>query len=87
MWLAFVFAVLAPLFLTNLLWFNSIDRVGPSRASLYTNLQPFLGAVFALVLLHEPLTRYQVAGGLLIAVGIVLSRRREPVLVPSGESP
>src|SRR5439155_19663233 len=39
-WLAFVFAVLAPLFLTNLLWFNSIDRVGPSRASLYTNLQP-----------------------------------------------
>jgi len=86
-WLAFVFAVLAPLFLTNLLWFNSIDRVGPSRASLYTNLQPFLGAVFALVLLHEPLTRYQVAGGLLIAVGIVLSRRREPVLVPSGESP
>jgi drug/metabolite transporter (DMT)-like permease len=86
-WLAFGFAVLAPLFLTNLLWFNSIDRVGPSRASLYTNLQPFLGAVFALVLLHEPLTRYQVAGGLLIAVGIVLSRRRAPALVPSGESP
>jgi drug/metabolite transporter (DMT)-like permease len=86
-WLAFVFAVLAPLFLTNLLWFNSIDRVGPSRASLYANLQPFLGAIFALVLLHEPLTRYQVAGGLLIATGIILSRRQAPALVPSGESP
>src|SRR5256884_1356009 len=86
-WLAFVFAVLAPLFLTNLLWFNSIDRVGPSRASLYTNLQPFLGAVFAPVPLHEALTRYQVAGGLLIAVRIVLPPRREPGLVPSGESP
>jgi drug/metabolite transporter (DMT)-like permease len=86
-WLAFVFAVLAPLFLTNLLWFNSIDRVGPSRASLYANLQPFLGAIFALVLLHEPLTRYQVAGGLLIATGIILSRRQVPALVPSGESP
>jgi drug/metabolite transporter (DMT)-like permease len=86
-WLALVFAVLAPLFLTNLLWFNSIDRVGPSRASLYANLQPFLGAIFALVLLHEPLTGYQVAGGVLIAVGIVLSRRREPALVPSSESP
>jgi drug/metabolite transporter (DMT)-like permease len=82
-----VFAVLAPLFLTNLLWFNSIDRVGPSRASLYANLQPFLGAIFALVLLHEPLTRYQVAGGLLIATGIILSRRQVPALVPSGESP
>jgi drug/metabolite transporter (DMT)-like permease len=86
-WLAFAFAVLMPLFLTNLLWFNSIDRVGPSRASIYANLQPFLGALFALVLLHEPLTRYQVAGGLLIAAGIVLSRRKVPALVPSGESP
>jgi drug/metabolite transporter (DMT)-like permease len=86
-WLAFAFAVLAPLFLTNLLWFNSIDRVGPSRASIYANLQPFLGALFALVLLHEPLTRYQVAGGLLIATGIVLSRRREPALLPTSECP
>ncbi|HWH53955.1 MAG TPA: DMT family transporter [Gaiellaceae bacterium] len=80
-WVAFVFAVLGPLFLTNLLWFNAIDRVGPSRASLYANLQPFLGAIFALLLLSEPLTRYQVAGGLLIATGIVLSRGREPALV------
>jgi drug/metabolite transporter (DMT)-like permease len=76
-WIAFVFAVLGPLFLTNLLWFNSIERVGPSRASLYANLQPFLGAIFALLLLSESMTKYQVAGGLLIATGIILSRGRE----------
>src|SRR5256714_302194 len=34
-WVAFVFAVLGPLFVTNLLWFNAIDRVGPSKASIY----------------------------------------------------
>jgi drug/metabolite transporter (DMT)-like permease len=79
-WLAFVFAVLGPLVVTNLLWFNSIERVGPSRASLYANLQPFLGAIFALLILSESMTRYQVAGGLLIATGIVLSRGREPAL-------
>ena len=79
---AYVFAVLGPLFLTNLLWFNSIERVGPSRASLYANLQPFLGAIFALLLLSESMTPIQVAGGLLIAAGILLSRGREPVLVP-----
>ena len=50
-WVAYVFAVLGPLSLTNLLWFNSIERVGPSRASLYANLQPFLGAIFALLIL------------------------------------
>jgi len=80
--IAYVFAVLGPLFLTNLLWFNSIERVGPSRASLYANLQPFLGAIFALLLLSESMTAIQVAGGLLIAAGILLSRGRQPVLVP-----
>jgi drug/metabolite transporter (DMT)-like permease len=85
-WLAYAFGVLGPLFLTNLLWFNSIERVGPSRASLYANLQPFLGATFALLLLSESMTRYQVIGGLLIAAGIVLSREREPAVVVSRET-
>jgi drug/metabolite transporter (DMT)-like permease len=80
-WLAYAFAVLAPLFLTNLLWFNAIERVGPSRAALYTNLQPFLGAVFALLILSESMTTLQVVGGLLIAAGIMLSSRREPAAV------
>ena len=34
-WLGFGYAVIGPLFLTNILWFTSIDRVGPSRASLF----------------------------------------------------
>jgi drug/metabolite transporter (DMT)-like permease len=80
-WLAFAFAVVGPLFVTNLLWFNAIHRVGPSRAAIYTNLQPFLGAVFALLILSESMTRLQVAGGLLIAVGITLSARRKPAVV------
>jgi drug/metabolite transporter (DMT)-like permease len=80
-WLAYAFAVVGPLFVTNLLWFNAIDSVGPSRPALYTNLQPFLGAVFALLILSESMTRLQVAGGLLIAAGITLSARREPAVL------
>jgi drug/metabolite transporter (DMT)-like permease len=80
-WVAYVFAVLGPLCLTNLLWFNSIEQVGPSRASLYANLQPFLGAIFALLILSESITALQVGGGLLIAAGIVLSRRERPALL------
>jgi drug/metabolite transporter (DMT)-like permease len=80
-WVACVFAVLGPLFLTNLLWFNAIDRVGPSRAAIYTNLQPFFGAIFALLILSETFTRLQIVGGLLIFVGIVLSRREQSALV------
>jgi len=80
-WVAYVFAVLGPLSLTNLLWFNSIEQVGPSRASLYANLQPFLGAIFALLILSESITALQIGGGLLIAAGIVLSRREQPAVL------
>jgi len=78
-WLAFGYAVIGPLFLTNILWFTAIDRVGPSRASLFVNLQPFFAVVFALLLLSEHLNRWQVAGGFAIAAGIVLERARRPV--------
>jgi len=77
-WVLLLFATLGPLVLTNVLWFRSIHRVGPARATLATNLQPFVAAVLAVVLLSEPLSALQVAGGFLIAVGIFVVRRRTP---------
>src|SRR5438034_525124 len=83
-WIGFAFAVIGPLVITNLLWFTAIDRVGPSRASLFANLQPFLAAIVALVVLHEQITMVQVAGGFAIAGGIVLaSRERAPPQPPA----
>jgi drug/metabolite transporter (DMT)-like permease len=73
-WLGFAYAVVGPLFLTNVLWFTAIDRVGPSRAALFANLEPFVAAVFALLLLSESLTPLEVVGGALIFAGIVLER-------------
>jgi drug/metabolite transporter (DMT)-like permease len=81
-WIGLAYAIVGPLALTNLLWFTAISRVGPSRASLFANLQPFLGAVFALLLLSEHMTAMQVAGGFLIAAGIILERGRRPAVVP-----
>lgn len=78
-WACLAFAILGPLVLTNVLWFTAISRVGPSRATLMTNLQPFLAAIFALVILSEQITALQVAGGIAIGLGIVLARRRAPV--------
>lgn len=86
-WLLYVFAVLGPLVVANLLWFGAISRVGPSRASVFANLQPFLAAVFSLLILSESMTRLQVAGGLAIAAAILLSRDRgAPAPVPTGEA-
>ena len=84
-WVGFVFAVLGPLVITNLLWFTAIGRVGPSRAALFANLQPFIAALVALALLSEPITTIQIVGGVGIAGGIALASRRGAVPVPPAE--
>ena len=82
-WAVFAFAVGGPLVVTNVLWFKAIDRVGPSRASLFANLQFFLAAVFGVILLSETITPLQVLGGATIGVAILLSRfQRAPAPQP-----
>ena len=78
-WVLLVLATVGPLVTTNILWFRSLDRIGPSRATLATNLQPFLAAIVAVVFLNEHMNVVQVLGGILIGAGILAARRRAPV--------
>jgi drug/metabolite transporter (DMT)-like permease len=80
-WLCLAYAIVGPLFLTNLLWFTAVHRVGAARATLFANIQPFVAAVFAYVILSEHLHWLQVVGGLTILAGILLERRWRPSVV------
>jgi drug/metabolite transporter (DMT)-like permease len=75
-WACLAYAIFGPLVVTNVLWFSAVHRVGPSHATLFTNIQPFVAVVFAVLILSERLSALQVAGGGAIAVAIVLSRWR-----------
>lgn len=75
-WAGVAFAIVGPLVLTNVLWFTAVHRVGPGRATLFSNLQPFLGALFAVLLLSEPLTTSEIFGGALIAAAIFFAGPR-----------
>jgi drug/metabolite transporter (DMT)-like permease len=77
-WPLLLFATLGPLVLTNILWFRSIHRIGANRATLAANLQPFVAAVLAVVLLSESISALQILGGILIGAGILIVRRRAP---------
>jgi drug/metabolite transporter (DMT)-like permease len=84
-WACLAFAIVGPLFLTNLLWFTAVHRVGPARATLFANVQPFVAALFAFLILSEHLHWLEVVGGFTILAGIVLERywRPAPVAVPA----
>ena len=51
---------------------------GAARSSLYANLQPFLGAVIAVIALGETMGWLQALGGAVIAAGIVIARQARP---------
>ncbi len=86
-WLGFAYAVIGPLFLTNILWFTAVDRVGAARASIFNNMQPFFGVLFALLILSESIHGLEIAGGALIFAGIAYERvgRQQLARVPTAE--
>ena len=75
-WCCFVFAV-GNLILANAFFLKAAHHVGPSHAQLYTNMQPFVAALFAVVLLSETLTRLDLLGGVLIVVGVAIAWRQQ----------
>jgi drug/metabolite transporter (DMT)-like permease len=84
-WVGFAYAVVGPLFLTNILWFTAVDRVGAARASIFNNMQPFFGVLFALLILSESLHALEIAGGVLIVAGIAYERVHRHPRAPAAE--
>jgi drug/metabolite transporter (DMT)-like permease len=56
-----------------LAWNYGLERVSASRAAIFLNLQPLVGALLGVAVLGESLTPYTVAGGGLILAGLTLT--------------
>lgn len=65
------------------MWFYAIDRLGSTWTAIYGNLIPFTALLVARLFLGEPITRFQILGGVLIVTGIYLTRRGRPPDAPS----
>ena len=55
------------------IWNYALERVEAPRAAVFLNLQPLIGALLGVWLLHEPLTPYTAVGGVLILAGLHLT--------------
>jgi drug/metabolite transporter (DMT)-like permease len=76
LWTCFAFAV-ANLILANAFFLKAAHQVGPSHAQLYSNMQPFVAALLAVVLLSESLTGLDLVGGALIVLGVAIAWRQQ----------
>jgi drug/metabolite transporter (DMT)-like permease len=56
-----------------LLWNWALGRTEASRVAVFITVQPIVGALLGVVVLHEPLTVFTVAGGGLIVAGLWLT--------------
>jgi drug/metabolite transporter (DMT)-like permease len=56
-----------------LVWNVALRRVPAPRAAIFLNVQPVVGALLGVTVLHEPFTAFTVAGGLLIVAGVWLT--------------
>ena len=73
-WAGLLYSALIPAGLSNVLIFNAIRLLGPTRITNFQFLVPFFAVVFGAVLLAEPIRAEQIAGGLVIVLGVVIAR-------------
>jgi drug/metabolite transporter (DMT)-like permease len=82
--------VLSALFALNLaylIWYTGIQKIGPARTSMYSNLVPIAAMAVAAVWLGEPMTATKIVGASAVLVGVVLTRfgRKTALVLPSEE--
>lgn len=70
--LAFLYLGTFPSFLSFVIWNRSVLTFGPGRATLVYNTLPLFAVILSVAFLGESLMPYQIAGGLVIIVGVII---------------
>ncbi|MDR7073463.1 DMT family transporter [Fictibacillus barbaricus] len=56
-------------------WNTAVARVGANKAGVFLNLIPVFAAFFAVLFIGEKLAWYQLAGGIIVILGVYMSTR------------
>ena len=73
-WGAIVYSGLGALVVGNLIWYYGVSRIGPTRVSMFSNLQPLVALAVAWVVLGEVPTVWQGLGAGSIMTGLIITR-------------
>lgn len=74
-WGSIAYSGLMAFVVAYVFWYRGMQRLGPTRTSMYANLQPIIALGAAWIALHERPTPWQFAGAACVISGLYLSRR------------
>ena len=74
-WLAVLYSGLLSIGVAYVIWNAAIRRVGPSHTAVYANMVPVVALLIGIVWLGETISGAEVAGAILILLGLYLVRR------------
>ena len=73
-WGAIVYSGIGALVIGNLIWYHGVSRIGPTRVSMFSNLQPLVALAVAWIALGEVPTIWQGLGAGSIMTGLIITR-------------
>jgi drug/metabolite transporter (DMT)-like permease len=76
-WAGLLYSAILAAGLANVLVFNAIRLLGPTRVTAFQFLVPFIAVILGALLLGERVRPEQVAGGIVIVLGVMLTRGGE----------
>jgi drug/metabolite transporter (DMT)-like permease len=73
-WAALLLSAWLALDLAYLIYYTGIQRLGPARTSVYSNMIPIVAMTIAALWLHEPVTAAKAIGAAAVLTGLFLTR-------------
>jgi len=73
-WAGLLFSAFIPAGIANVVVFNAIRLLGPTRITAYQFLVPFMAVVMGAAFLAEPIRIDQLLGGIVIILGVAIAR-------------
>ena len=73
-WTAIIYSGVGALVIGNLIWYYGVSKIGPTRVSMFSNLQPLVALAVAWMALGEVPTIWQGLGAGSIMTGLIITR-------------
>ena len=73
-WMSLVASAILALGVAYLIWYAAVQKIGPARTAIYSNLIPITAMFIAAVWLGEPMPAVRIAGACAVVTGVLLTR-------------